>query len=64
MPTLSQPIEGVHLYRYRFRSRGLCDLALNQGSNITTDQGLEASDFSEWPVSSRQDKSGDPVFVF
>jgi len=28
-PTLIQPIEGVHFYRYRFRSRyrGLCDWA-------------------------------------
>ena len=32
-PTLIQPIEGVHLYRYRFRSRyrGRCDLALTPG---------------------------------
>ena len=30
-PTLIQPIEGMHLYRYRFRSRyrGLCDVALS-----------------------------------
>ena len=28
---LIRPIEGVHFYRYRFRSRyrGLCDLAFN-----------------------------------
>ena len=29
-PTLNQPIEGVHFYRYRCRSRGLCDRALRR----------------------------------